>query len=506
MASLITLKGIDQAISNLNYQNKKSLKYRLVTVLRQFYEDENSVESLRGIDADELIKVLWGTADDPATTKKKRKNLRRIRYSVNADLKTLYRGGKNAEGIIIGPTNTFTMSDEAKDRALRALLADKISAEGSNAAGAGLNYGFREDAAGPGEEIMREEDILQAIEELDEDYPIGGFERVEAGVDLGERTLDEDLKEIERPQEVQAASSPPEATGKAESEAEQARAFAEETEDEQGLGEIVFDPEETQYLTVPDDEAIPRDLTEVDPAGGSAGSEDTMDNERAPLEGPDFMSTADSEEKSSQEETQGVDAWSEPVQSKTKGKSQDAGIVGIARETRQQEDLGDITFDSDETQYLSVPEDEASPADLAEVDAPGGITGSEDTMNDERAPVERPDFMSTADSEEKAARQEYPKTDARTEPSAKGAKKKGSVNVPRPSKKGKQTLKQMEDALAERPDDIDLLRQLAQARESSGDLQTALSLYQKIIDLSPGEESAEEACLRLSLKLLEKKQ
>ena len=46
MASLITLKGIDQAISNLNYQNKKSLKYRLVTVLQQFYEDESSIESL----------------------------------------------------------------------------------------------------------------------------------------------------------------------------------------------------------------------------------------------------------------------------------------------------------------------------------------------------------------------------------------------------------------------------------------------------------------------------
>jgi len=33
-----------------------------------------------------------------------------------------------------------------------------------------------------------------------------------------------------------------------------------------------------------------------------------------------------------------------------------------------------------------------------------------------------------------------------------------------------------------------------------------LSLYQKIIDLSPGEDSAEEACLRLSLKLLDKKE
>ena len=506
MASFITLKGIDQAISNLNYQNKKSLKYRLVTVLRQFYEDESSVESLRGIDADELIKVLWGTADDPATTKEKRKNLRGIRYSVNAGLKTLYREGKNPEGIIIGPTNAFVMSDEAKDRALKALLADKISAEGPNAAGAGLNYGFLGGDAGPSEELMRDEDILQAIEELDEDYPVGGLEKVEIGDDLGERTLDEDLEEIERPQEVQATGRPRGATERAESEAEQARAFAEEMENEEDLGEITFGSDETQYLSVQEDGALPRDPPEVDAAEGITGSEDIMDDGRAPLERPDVMSTADSEEKSLQEETQGVDAWSEPVQSKTKGKSEDVGIVRIARETRQQEDLGEITFDSDETQYLTVPDGEAIPADLAEGDTAGGITGSEDTMDDGRAPLERPDFMSTADSEEKAARQEYPETDARTGASGKVAKKKGSAYVPRPGKKGKQTLKQMEDALAERPDDIDLLRQLAQARESSGDLQTALSLFQKIIDLSPGEESAEEACLRLSLKLLDKKQ
>ena len=505
MASLITLKGIDQAISNLNFQNKKSLKYRLVTVLRQFYEDESSIESLRDISADELIKVLWGIADDPATTKKKRKNLSRIRYSVNADLKVLYREGKNPEGIIIGPTNTFTMSDAAKDVALKAFLADKISAEGSDALGAELDYGFLGET-GSGEELMNEKDILQAIEELDEDYATGDLEKVEVGGELGERTLDADLEEIERPQEIQAPSTPPEATGKTESEAEQERVFAEEMEDEEGLGEITFDPEQTQYLTVPEDEAVPRDIAEGDAPGGMTGSEDTMDDERAPLERPDFMSTADSDEKAAQEETQGVDARSEPIQSKTKAKSEDVGIVGIARETRDEEDLGEITFDSDETQYLSVSEDEAVPRDIAEGDAPGGMTGSEDTMDDERAPLERPDFMSTADSDEKAARPQYPKTDAVKEASGKGAKKRGSVQVSIPGKKAQRPIQQMEDALVMRPDDIDLLQQLAQAKESSGDLQTALSLYQRILDLSPGDESAEEACLRLSLKLLDKKE
>jgi len=278
MASLITLKGIDQALSNLNYQNKKSLKYRLVTVLRQFYEDESSIESLRDIRADEIIKVLWGIADDPATTKKRRKSLSRIRYSVNADLKVLYREGKNPEGIIIGPTNTFAMSDEAKDMALKAFLADKISAEEPDAVGAELDYGFLE-KSGSGEEVMNEDDILQAIEELDEDYPLGDLEKVEVGDELGERTLDAELEEIERPQEIQAVSTTPEAKVETESEAEQERAFAEEIEDEEGLGEITFDPEETQYLTVPEDGAALRDLAEGEGPGEITGSEDTMDDQ-----------------------------------------------------------------------------------------------------------------------------------------------------------------------------------------------------------------------------------
>jgi tetratricopeptide (TPR) repeat protein len=505
MASLITLKGIDQAISDLNYQNKQSLKYRLVTVLRQFYEDETSIESLRDIGADELIEVLWGIADEPATTKKKRKNLSKIRYSVNADLRALYRKGKNPEGIIIGPTNTFRMSDEAKDRALRALLADKISAEEPDADEAELDYGL------PGKtesdaEVMNEDDILQAIQELDENYPTGDLEKVEVGDDLGERTLDADLEEIERPQEMQAVSTPPEATGEAESEAERPRESTEEMEDEEGLGEISFDPEETQYLTVPEDEIVPRDLAEGEAPGGITGSQDTIDDERAPVERPDYMSTADSEEKAFQEDTQGADARSEPVLGKAQDKHKDHKIEGIHRDAMDEEGLGEISFDLEETQYLTVPEDEAMPPDVAHGDAQAGITGSQDTMDDEQAPLEQPDFMRTADSEEKAARPQYPKIDTGREASGGGARKKGSAQVPASSKRANRAIKQMEEALARRPDDIGLLQQLAQAKESSGDLQAALSLYQKIIDLYPGEDSAEEACLRLTLKLLDKKE
>ena len=124
MGSVITLKGIDQAISNLNYRNKNTLKYRLVHTMRQFYEDENSVELIDGIDTDKLIKLLWDTGNDPLIIKNKRKNLSSVKSSVNSDLKRLYENNKNPEGITIGPSNIFVMSDEAKDNILKSFGGD----------------------------------------------------------------------------------------------------------------------------------------------------------------------------------------------------------------------------------------------------------------------------------------------------------------------------------------------------------------------------------------------
>ncbi|MBW1707994.1 MAG: hypothetical protein JRJ86_23020, partial [Deltaproteobacteria bacterium] len=122
MAPVITVEGIDQAKSNLNCRNKNALKYRLINVIRGFYEDENSIESLKGIDPDKLIKLLWDTGNDPAIIKNRRKNLSSVKASVNADFKKLYREGKNPEGITIGPAYVFVMSDEAKDKALKAFI------------------------------------------------------------------------------------------------------------------------------------------------------------------------------------------------------------------------------------------------------------------------------------------------------------------------------------------------------------------------------------------------
>ena len=121
MAPVITLKGIDEAISNLGYQNQKGTKSRLVQAIRAQYERDDSILSVMSIDSDSLIRMLWVNALDPITVRNRKRNLSSIKSSVNADFRKLYREGKNPEGITISSLYTFIMSEEAKDSALEAL-------------------------------------------------------------------------------------------------------------------------------------------------------------------------------------------------------------------------------------------------------------------------------------------------------------------------------------------------------------------------------------------------
>jgi len=124
MASLITLSGVDQAISDLNYRNANAVKSKLVHLIRQYYSDERSVDRLRVINTDDLVKALWQTGNQPEVIRNRRKNYNSIKSSVNSELARLYEAGKNPEGILIGDNNIFVMSDEAKEKALRALSSD----------------------------------------------------------------------------------------------------------------------------------------------------------------------------------------------------------------------------------------------------------------------------------------------------------------------------------------------------------------------------------------------
>jgi tetratricopeptide (TPR) repeat protein len=64
--------------------------------------------------------------------------------------------------------------------------------------------------------------------------------------------------------------------------------------------------------------------------------------------------------------------------------------------------------------------------------------------------------------------------------------------------------KEMENALQLKPKNTTLLLQLAKLKEDRGDLESAFELYKKILSISPDNEKAGEAYLRLRLKLLGK--
>ncbi|HQL00916.1 MAG TPA: SUMF1/EgtB/PvdO family nonheme iron enzyme [Smithellaceae bacterium] len=121
MPIILSLQDIDEAIQNLNYKSATTLKSKLVQALRRYYLDSAS-ETLDAIDTEALVKTVWETGDDPDLIKQKRKNFSSLKSSVNADLKKLYAEGKNPQGIVIGHSNVFTLSDEAKDKALAGIM------------------------------------------------------------------------------------------------------------------------------------------------------------------------------------------------------------------------------------------------------------------------------------------------------------------------------------------------------------------------------------------------
>jgi len=127
---MITVQGIDEAISNLNYRNEKSAKSRLLRLVRSYYNGENSINEINKIDTERLIREIWQIPDEASdAVKRKMRNFNSIRSALNADLMRLYRDGKNPEGVVIGPSNTFVMCEEAKDRVLNE-FTEQVKATG----------------------------------------------------------------------------------------------------------------------------------------------------------------------------------------------------------------------------------------------------------------------------------------------------------------------------------------------------------------------------------------
>lgn len=68
----------------------------------------------------------------------------------------------------------------------------------------------------------------------------------------------------------------------------------------------------------------------------------------------------------------------------------------------------------------------------------------------------------------------------------------------------KKAMAEMERILKIRPRDVHLLMDLARLREKYGDLSGALNAYKKVIDLAPDNEEAQNAYLRLRLKVIKR--
>lgn len=129
MSDNISISGIEKAVSALEYRNSRSLKYRLIHAIKQFYDSDQSLQAIRAIDPYELVPLVWDNIIDTDQLKSKRKNLNSIRSSINSDLMKLFRDGNNPEGIIIGPFNVFSMCDEAKDAFLKSFTSALASNE-----------------------------------------------------------------------------------------------------------------------------------------------------------------------------------------------------------------------------------------------------------------------------------------------------------------------------------------------------------------------------------------
>ncbi|HIJ90232.1 MAG: formylglycine-generating enzyme family protein [Desulfobulbaceae bacterium] len=117
MPALLTLQGIDETLDNLELK-EGTLKAELAKVIRSYFVDESSIQSIASIPTDEIVIKIWGPCQDEEL-KAKKKNFSSLKSALNKSLKDLDKAGKNQAGIIVGRDNVFIVSEERKDDLLK---------------------------------------------------------------------------------------------------------------------------------------------------------------------------------------------------------------------------------------------------------------------------------------------------------------------------------------------------------------------------------------------------
>ncbi len=118
MPNLLTTDGVDTAVANLALA-PGTLKAKLVAVLRRQFVAASD-QSPDGIPVEALIAELWGL-DDREALPSRRKGLSSLKSALNRSLKGLAAQGLNPEGVVIGRTNRFEISEEQKNSLLEKL-------------------------------------------------------------------------------------------------------------------------------------------------------------------------------------------------------------------------------------------------------------------------------------------------------------------------------------------------------------------------------------------------
>ena len=117
MPALFNLQGIDEALDNLDLK-QGTLKAELAKVIRSYFVDDQSLQTITGIPVEELVFKLWGPCEGEEL-KAKKKNFSSLKSALNKSLKDLDKAGKNEAGIILGRDNVFIVSEERKDDLLK---------------------------------------------------------------------------------------------------------------------------------------------------------------------------------------------------------------------------------------------------------------------------------------------------------------------------------------------------------------------------------------------------
>jgi len=290
----ISLEGIDQAIANLNYKGG-SIKYKAIMAIRSFYVSEDSIKELNSIDMDTLIQSIWDIGDDLPKIKAKRRNFSSIKSSLNTDLENLSQKNLNLENVTITDSNTFDMTDEAKnnllnsftdavktggsvnlDQATNLLKAvtdflDTIQIEKKGADSKDIVDQIKKILNKITEDVLSEGDLettpgLKRLKTGDFDFDKGENEGIEENVeDVEEIELDEDeeIEELDEDQEIEEIEEEEDTLEDAEEILLDEDETLEEVDDiEENLEEVALE-EDVEEIELGKDEAL-EEIDELD--------------------------------------------------------------------------------------------------------------------------------------------------------------------------------------------------------------------------------------------------